>query len=175
MAKLFLTEIPSREAIQEEAGVLYPQVNPDAWYSHILLRKITTEFEINLDKFFSQYSLSSGRFTLMILLNKYTDGLMPSELAQMVGVTQATISGLINSLEKAEIAQRTTHEKDGRSYVIKLTEKGKAQTQTILPEYQSRINNFWAEFGSDEKNSINDFFTRLIKQMKEIGQKSTEA
>ena len=175
MAKLFLTEIPSREAVQEEAGLLYPQVNPEAWYSHILLRKITTEFEINLDKFFSQYSLSSGRFTLMILLNKHTDGLMPSELAQMVGVTQATISGLINSLEKAGIVQRTTHEKDGRSYVIKLTENGKALTAKILPEYQSRINNFWAEFGSDEKNSINDFFTRLIKQMKEIGQKSAES
>ncbi|AFY00321.1 MarR family winged helix-turn-helix transcriptional regulator [Bdellovibrio bacteriovorus] len=171
MAKLFLTEIPSREAIQEEAGVLYPQVNPEAWYSHILLRKITTEFEINLDKFFSQYSLSSGRFTLMILLNKYVDGLMPSELAQMVGVTQATISGLINSLEKSEIVQRTTHEKDGRSYVIKLTEKGKKQTGEILPEYQTRINKFWSEFPSQEKDQINGYFERLIKQMKEIGHK----
>ncbi|WP_374034852.1 MarR family winged helix-turn-helix transcriptional regulator [Bdellovibrio bacteriovorus] len=173
MAKLFLTEIPPRETIQEEARTMFPQVNPESWYSHILLRKVTTEFEINLDKFFSQYNLSSGRFTLMILLNKYVDGLMPSELAQMVGVTQATISGLINSLEKVEIVQRTTHEKDGRSYVIKLTEKGKKTTGEILPEYQTRINKFWSEFPSEEKNQINDYFERLIKQMKEIGQKPT--
>ncbi len=173
MAKLFLTEIPPRETIQEEARTMFPQVNPESWYSHILLRKVTTEFEINLDKFFSQYNLSSGRFTLMILLNKYVDGLMPSELAQMVGVTQATISGLINSLEKVEVVQRTTHEKDGRSYVIKLTEKGKKMTGEILPEYQTRINKFWSEFPSEEKNQINGYFERLIKQMKEIGQKPT--
>lgn len=152
---------------------MFPQVNPESWYSHILLRKVTTEFEINLDKFFSQYNLSSGRFTLMILLNKYVDGLMPSELAQMVGVTQATISGLINSLEKVEVVQRTTHEKDGRSYVIKLTEKGKKMTGEILPEYQTRINKFWSEFPSEEKTQINGYFERLIKQMKEIGQKPT--
>ncbi|WP_374027934.1 MarR family winged helix-turn-helix transcriptional regulator [Bdellovibrio bacteriovorus] len=173
MAKLFLTEIPPRETIQEEARTMFPQVNPESWYSHILLRKVTTEFEINLDKFFSQYNLSSGRFTLMILLNKYVDGLMPSELAQMVGVTQATISGLINSLEKVEVVQRTTHEKDGRSYVIKLTEKGKKMTGEILPEYQTRINKFWSEFPSEEKTQINVYFERLIKQMKEIGQKTT--
>ncbi|AHZ86723.1 MarR family transcriptional regulator [Bdellovibrio bacteriovorus] len=173
MAKLFLTEIPPRETIQEEARTMFPQVNPESWYSHILLRKVTTEFEINLDKFFSQYNLSSGRFTLMILLNKYVDGLMPSELAQMVGVTQATISGLINSLEKVEVVQRTTHEKDGRSYVIKLTEKGKKMTGEILPEYQTRINKFWSEFPSEEKTQINGYFERLIKQMKEIGQKPT--
>lgn len=173
MAKLFLTQIPSRETILEDAGVLYPQVDPESWYSHILLRKLTTEFEINLDKFFSQHNLSSGRFTLMILLNKFTEGLMPSELANMVGVTQATISGLINSLEKAEIVQRTTHEKDGRSYVIKLTEKGRATTQQILPEYQTRINNFWKEFPGDEKNTVNGIFERLIKQMKEIGNKES--
>ncbi len=173
MAKLFLTKIPSRETIIEEAIAIYPQVDPDSWYCHILLRKITTEFEINLDKFFSQYNLSSGRFTLMVLLNRFAEGLMPSELAQMVGVTQATISGLINSLEKAQIVQRTSHEKDGRSYVIKLTEKGRTTTQEILPEYQARINSFWKEFPGDEKNNINIIFERLIKQMKEIGNRDS--
>lgn len=170
MAKLFLTDVPSHESSLDEARRLYPHVNPESWYSHILLRKITTEFEINLDKFFSPHKLSAGRFTMMIILNKSPDGFMPSELAQMVGVTQATISGLINSLEKADLVERKTHEKDGRSYVIKLTEQGKKTTTELLPHYQDRINKFWAEFADDERNEVNSILRRLIKQMKEMGQ-----
>lgn len=171
MAKLYITEIPSREIIEEDAKAFYPQLNPESWYSHILLRKLTTELEINLEKFFSQYNLSSGRFTLMILLFRHGDGLIPSELAQTVGVTQATISGLINSLEKAGIVQRKTHEKDGRSYVIKLTEKGLQLTGEILPDYHARINNFWSKFPSEEKNQLTGYFERLIKQMNAFGSK----
>ena len=92
MAKLYFTEIPSREDLQQNAALMYPNLDHLTLYSHILFRKITTELEINLDSFFSRFNLSSGRFTLMVLLQGTPGGLMPSELAQKVGVTQATIS-----------------------------------------------------------------------------------
>lgn len=172
MAKLFLTEIPTQDKLEQDKAVLYPDIDSQSLYSHILLRKITTEFEINLDSFFSQYSLSSGRFTLMLLLKRSPNGLMPSELAQKVGVTQATISGLINSLEKAEIVKRMTHERDGRSFVIRLTENGEALCNKVLPEYHTRVSHFWSSFDVEEKGQLNKFFERLIQGMGAIGQKA---
>ncbi|KHD89773.1 MAG: marR family transcriptional regulator [Bdellovibrio sp. ArHS] len=170
MAKLFFTEIPTREELEKSARPLYPDMDPLTLYSHILLRKVTTEMEINLDSFFSRYNLSSGRFTLMILLHRASQGLMPSELAQKVGVTQATISGLINSLEKVEIVKRTTHEKDGRSFVILLTDKGRALCDEIVPLYHERITQFWSEFNESEKNQINGFTERMIRSIPKLGQ-----
>ncbi|WII73593.1 MarR family transcriptional regulator [Bdellovibrio sp. 22V] len=173
MAKLFFTEIPSREELQKNAALLYPDLDHLTLYSHILFRKVTTDLEINLDAFFSQYSLSSGRFALMLLLQRHTpQGLMPSEMAQKVGVTQATISGLINSLEKADIVKRTTHEKDGRSFVILLTEKGHEVCNKIQPLYHERISHFWSEFSNAEKEQINSVFERMIKVIGKLGQKS---
>nr|WP_295901336.1 MarR family transcriptional regulator [uncultured Bdellovibrio sp.] len=170
MAKLFFTEIPTREELQENAALLYPELDHLTLYSHILLRKVTTDLEINLDSFFSRFSLSSGRFTLMMLLQRTQSGLMPSELAQKVGVTQATISGLINSLEKTELVKRMTHEKDGRSFVIRLTEKGERLCNEIVPLYHERISHFWSPFSEDEKHKLNDFMERIIKSIHKIGE-----
>ncbi|WP_374077729.1 MarR family winged helix-turn-helix transcriptional regulator [Bdellovibrio bacteriovorus] len=171
MAKLFFTEIPTREELQKNAALLYPELDHLTLYSHILLRKITTDLEINLDSFFSRFNLSSGRFTLMVLLQRTQGGLMPSELAQKVGVTQATISGLINSLEKAELVKRTTHEKDGRSFVILLTEKGESLCNEILPIYHERISHFWAPFTDTEKDQLNGLMERIIKSIHKLGEK----
>ncbi len=170
MAKLYFTEIPSREDLQQNAALMYPNLDHLTLYSHILFRKITTELEINLDSFFSRFNLSSGRFTLMVLLQGTPGGLMPSELAQKVGVTQATISGLINSLEKAELVKRTTHQRDGRSFVILLTDKGQSLCNEILPMYHERITQFWSSFSDDEKNQLNGLMERMIKSIHKLGE-----
>lgn len=173
MAKLFYTDIPTREELQEHAALLYPNMDHLTLYSHILLRRMTTDLEINLDSFFSRFGLSSGRFTLMLLLQRTPSGLMPSELAQKVGVTQATISGLINSLEKAEIVRRTTHRKDGRSYVILLTENGQRLCDEILPLYHERVSRFWEPFTANEKEALNGFLERMLKSIHKIGEKES--
>lgn len=169
MAKLFFTELPTRDQLKEYTAQLYPGFDHETLYSHILLRRMATDLEINLDTFFSRYNLSSGRFNLMLLLQHAPNGLMPSELAQRVGVTQATISGLINSLEKAELVQRNTHEKDGRSFVIVLTNKGRSLCEEILPQYYSRITAFWSPFNQNEKNTLNEILERMMASVTKIG------
>lgn len=169
MAKLYFTELPTQEELRQNSALMYPELDHLTLYSHILLRKITADLEVNLDSFFSQFNLSAGRFTLMALLNGYKDGMMPSELAQRVGVTQATISGLINSLEKAGIVKRLSHEKDGRSFVIQLTPEGDAKVAEIMPLYQERISNYWGEFSIPEKNQLNSFMERIIKNIHKLG------
>lgn len=169
MAKLFYTELPTRDQLKEYTAQLYPGLDHETLYSHLLLRRMATDLEINLDIFFSNYNLSSGRFNLMLLLQHAANGMMPSELAQKVGVTQATISGLINSLEKAELVKRNTHEKDGRSFVIVLTDKGRSLCEEILPQYYGRVTEFWSPFDKTEKDSLNEILERMMKSVRKIG------
>lgn len=169
MAKLFLTTLPTEAELQKLAD--FPNVDPLSMHSHILLRKLSSDFETNLENFFSQYSLSTGRFTLLLILKNAPNGLMPSEMAQKVGVTQATISGLINSLEKAELVKREVHERDGRSFVIRLTEKGLQLFDSITPVYYGRVNQFWSSFDETEKRSLGLLFGRMIEGIGIIGSK----
>lgn len=92
-------------------------------------------------------------------------------MAQKVGVTQATISGLINSLEKAELVKREVHERDGRSFVIRLTEKGLKLFEAITPIYYGRVSQFWSSFDETEKRSLGLLFGRMIEGIGVIGGK----
>lgn len=171
MAKLFLQTLPTHEELKQSASELYPEIEADSIYTHLLFRKVATDLEAKLDNFFAQYELSPGRHTLLLILRKAPQGLMPSELAHKVGVTQATISGLINSLEKAELVARETHTKDGRAFVIKLTPKGHTLIKTIAPEYFSRISDFWSQFPESEKTQLKASLEHMISNMDKLRMK----
>ncbi|MGE5084942.1 MAG: MarR family winged helix-turn-helix transcriptional regulator [Bacillota bacterium] len=171
MAKLFIQTLPTHEELKQSASELYPEIEADSLYTHLLFRKVATDIEAKFDSFFAQYQLSPGRYTLLILLRKAPNGLMPSELAQKVGVTQATISGLINSLEKAELVARETHSKDGRAFVIKLTTKGHSLIKSLAPEYYSRLKDFWGEFSASEKAQLKSSLELMISNMDKLRMK----
>lgn len=171
MGKLFIQTLPSHEELKQSAAELYPDIEAASLYTHLLFRKVATDLEAKFDNFFAKYELSPGRYTLLILLRKAPGGLMPSELAQKVGVTQATISGLINSLEKAELVARETHAKDGRAFVIKLTTNGHNLINTIAPEWYARLQDFWGQFPESEKNTLNSSMERMIANMDKLRMK----
>ena len=65
--------------------------------------------------------------------------LTPSELAQKAGVTRATITGLLDGLEKREWIERREHPGDRRSVIIELSSSGKAFLDEILPAHLKYI------------------------------------
>jgi DNA-binding MarR family transcriptional regulator len=55
-----------------------------------------------------------------------SDGLGQTELASRLGVTAGAITGLIDRLQLAGLAQRTSHASDRRRTVVSLTVQGQA-------------------------------------------------
>jgi len=50
-----------------------------------------------------------------------------TELSQILAIDNSAITGLVDRLEKSGLAQRTTNPDDRRTYLIRITEKGKAE------------------------------------------------
>lgn len=169
MAKLYIQEIPENDLLQQKFNQHFPAIDVKSLRTYMLMRKLSTDLDVALDSYFSQYNLSVGRFTLLILLEVSPEGLMPSELAHQVGVTQATISGLINSLEKAGFVQRATHHRDGRAFVIKMTPQGSEFVQKISPDYYARVEAFMNEFNDEEKQLLASFSQRAIAKVSVLG------
>eukprot|EP01034_Spumella_vulgaris_P017990 gene17990-22966_t len=46
------------------------------------------------------HNLSEGKFVLLFLLHQMAEGLSPHELADRAGVTRATVTGLLDGLER---------------------------------------------------------------------------
>src|SRR5688572_7998896 len=49
------------------------------------------------------FGLSEGRFVLLFVLDAADDGLAPNALAEQAGVTRATVTGLLDGLERESL------------------------------------------------------------------------
>lgn len=164
MAKLFYSQIPSEEQIQTYFSPSQTDLTKtvESISTYLTIRKLQTELEDNLDTYFSQYNLSSGRFIILQLLFQNQAGLMPSDLAEKVGVTQATISGLINNLSKSGLLERIQHEQDGRAFVIKLTAQGHELLSKLQPDFYSKISKLMQTLTPEEQKLYSQLSQKLI-------------
>ena len=62
------------------------------------------------------------------------DGLRPSQLADLAGITKQSVNDLLGHLERHGYLGRVTDPVDGRARVIRLTSKGRRLEQTIYAE-----------------------------------------
>lgn len=168
MTKVFMTQIPSEEAMKQSLQKLSSSMDPRTLLTYILLRKMSTDLEVALDAYFSRFQLSSGRYHILGLLNDDPLGLKPSVLAQRVGVSQATISGLINSLEKAGLVIRKSDPRDGRAFMITLTDLGTQTLEKIAPDYVRRVDEFLSNHTPEEKIMLSRLLEKTIGNVEKL-------
>ncbi|XGC80145.1 MarR family winged helix-turn-helix transcriptional regulator [Bdellovibrio bacteriovorus] len=165
MAKLFVQSLPSQEELHTSFQRLFEGADSKAMYSNLVFLKIATALENHFDNFLLPHNLSFGRFTVLALLSSTPEGIVPTELASRVGITQATMSGLLNGLEKAELIRREEHQNDRRSFLIKITDKGENLIKHILPQWAPEVAAFWNTFSQDEMNGMNQLMGKMIQNL----------
>lgn len=170
MPKLLLSEVPCSDEFLKGLNQHFPEVDSYSFYTYLTLRKVSSDLENSLESYFSSYGVSAGRFMLLLLLSSNPEGMMPSELAQQCGVTQATISGLLSGLEKAQLIMRETHSHDGRAYVIKLSEQGADLLNLVKPEFLKCVHNMMDQFTLDEKQQMVNHLSRFRNCLEQFTQ-----
>ena len=174
MSFLMLKNLPRYDCLLE-ASKQFPDLDPTACevYLH-LLRSGDEAFRFS-EAFFSSRNLSRGRFTvLMLLLDKMKNepvARTPAELADLAGVTRATMTGLVDTLERDELVRREPDKADRRMMLVTLTEKGIEQLRSILPEHFRRIAALIAPLTEEERKTL----VLLLNQVAEQAQAATAA
>lgn len=165
MAKLFFQEIPSLESFQASISEKNVSGNVEPLYTMLLFSKVSNEVENTMDALLTNYGLSVGRFIMLSYLAKkenLQDGVKPSEMATRLGVTQATMSGLITNLEKLGYVEKKLDASDGRSYALKVSQKGEEVVSAILPICVESANKYVAVLEPDERESLYKILNKLI-------------
>jgi DNA-binding MarR family transcriptional regulator len=84
--------------------------------------------------FLARHGLNQARLILLVLLDASEDGSMrSSELAEHADVSRATITGLLDTLERAKLVVRTPDTRDRRASCVKITDKGRDLLQRVQP------------------------------------------
>lgn len=99
----------------------------------------------------AHHGISQGRFTVLMMLNRTPDApVMPSQLADTCGVTKATITGLVDGLERDGLVERLPSAEDRRAVFVRLSAKGQDFLQRLLPHHFARTNELMREFTAED-------------------------
>ncbi len=133
----------------------YPQADVDSVIQFLNILRIGSDISEALDSFLAKYGLLQGRWWVLILLMREDNlTLAPSELALKAGVSRATMTGLIDGLEKEKLVTRLIDSTDRRKYSIKLTPDGQAKLDAVMPEYYNRVKKLMGNIPAQQRQVL---------------------
>lgn len=112
---------------------------------------------------FSRFGLSTGRYRLLADLEDNEGEELPSQLAEHLGVTRATVTGLIDTLERDGLVSRRPSSRDGRQKSVVLTEKGRKKLREMAPEHFARLEAMVGSLSIEERSVFLDLLGRVTQ------------
>lgn len=140
MPLLMLKDLPRYECLLEASREL-PDLDPSATEVFLHLLRAGDEAFRVIESHLAKFDITQGRFGVMMALwgNAQRCGaaapLTPAELADRTGVTRATMTGLVDTLERSGYVSRKAHPDDRRRMCVGLTRKGEKLLAAIMPEH----------------------------------------
>jgi len=137
-----LKELPDKKNLKKVAKDT-KGVDPTSASFMLQFLKTSSDIMLCIDRFFAEKGLSQGRFlALMVLADADENGLYPYEIAESMGISRATASGLLKGLESSEYVASKQSETDGRMKSITLTDSGRQKVEELTPEYYKLVSSF---------------------------------
>jgi len=151
---IILRDLPSDDDLRALAK-RYPELEPEAVATLLAFMRAACEIFHFSDGHFASYGTSCGRFTVLALLNRHPDSrLTPSQIAESCGVTRATITGLLDGLEKERLIERTRGDGDRRTMQVQLTSKGRRFLDGMLPDHFRRMAMLMHDVGPGDRKAL---------------------
>ena len=146
--------MPRYESLQEMA-LRVPEVDPSAVEAYLQLLRVAAEVLFAMDAHFARHGMSRGRFRALInLFHEYDKPLTPAELAERAGVTRATMTGLLDGLERGGLVKRKSDPDDRRMICVRLTPKGKKFMEKMLPDHYRRVAGLMSNLGKKDRREF---------------------
>ncbi len=165
MPLLLLKDLPHYECLLDAAKD-FPDLDPSACESFLhLLRTGDEAFRVVSEHLFT-HQISQGRFSVLMQLLREEEGCAtpthsPAELADRIGVTRATMTGLIDTLERDGLVKRDPAASDRRMMNVRVTDKGRKLMAEILPGHFQRIAKLMSSLSESERKTLVKLMTKV--------------
>lgn len=167
MPHLLLKDLPRYECLLEAAKE-FPDLDPSSCEAFLHLVRAGDESARVVETNLARHNITQGRFSvLMILLNRCgadASTLGPAELADAAGVSRATMTGLIDTLERDGLVTRAPDTVDRRMMLVRLTAKGRTLLEDILPDHFKRMTWLMSPLSEFERQTLVQLLNKIQQQ-----------
>jgi len=177
MPHLLLKDLPRYECLLEAAKE-FPDLDPSAAEAFMHLLRTGDDVFALTERNLTDHNISHGRFGVLMLLWRSSSPRgaklgelaagecgprTPAELAEAAGVTRATMTGLIDTLERDGFVKREPDPDDRRMMSVRLTAKGDRFLNEFLPGHFKVIAEVMAPLSENERRT----FVRLLGKIQQ--------
>ena len=147
---------------REAATALYPEVDFAAMSLCFNLIRATNRMVKDLEVSVHRLGgISFAGYQLLFSL-KSVGPVHPNALARLAGVSTASMSSLLNTLEKYRLVRREPDPTDGRKAIVSLTDEGESVVAELCRANNQREQE-WAEgLTETEANILTELLTKLL-------------
>lgn len=93
----------------------------------------------------------------------------PTSLSRHLGVTSASMTALLDRLERAGAIERVRHPSDRRSLLITATARAEETVGAPVVAFQEATRQIASELSDDDRRVVMDFLTRLTGAVDQAG------
>lgn len=171
MPHLLIKDLPRYECLIE-AAKHYPELDPSACEVFLHLLRAGDEAFLFAEQNLTENNISHGRFSVLTLLAQGCPadgagpgvGMTPAELADSARVTRATMTGLIDTLERDGFVRREADAHDRRMMRICLTPKARDFLHQMLPGHFSRMAAVMAGLNESERKTLVTLLNKIYQR-----------
>jgi MarR family 2-MHQ and catechol resistance regulon transcriptional repressor len=135
------------------------------WSSVELLINLNYTYDVihfHLERKIGSWGLSPGAFNLLVILSQFVrEGCPMHELGELLMVSRANITGLVDWLTRRGLVARIEDKNDRRVRLIQLTKDGEKLLESLLPSYYSIVQEMFKGVSNKDKDQLSDLLIKL--------------
>lgn len=129
-----------------------------------LLVQVAKEHRGRAEHSFTELGVRVGQD--MVLLRLWEEnGLSPTELANRLRVEPATVSKVLNRMEKAELVTRQRDPEDARSFKVYLTDRGRSLQEPVSSRWKQIEDQMLEGLTHDERIVLRRSLSKLLDNL----------
>jgi len=169
MPLLMLKDLPRYECLLE-ASREFPDLDPSATEVFLNLLRTGDEAFRVVESHLALHDITQGGFSVLMALwgSCHREGqdskLSPAALAERTGVTRATMTGLVDTLERDGLVRRAPDTADRRMMTVELTPRGERKLLKILPDHFRQMAWLMAPLSEPERKTLVRLLTKLLRR-----------
>ena len=115
----------------------------------------------NISQLLKPFDLSSASGIVLSSLADSGDPLPPHDIAERLIVSRATVTGLVDSLEKRGFVRRRPHPTDRRMLLVEITDKGRKVADEFRPIVHRHHRGWFEVLDEKDKERFIGFLHRI--------------
>lgn len=151
-------KLKTRSELLKNLSERFPDFDLQAVKLSARLHAVTQSLDSLRDEALAKYGLSQGKlYVLVYLLNEEMmrhESPSPSEIADGLGVTPATVTGLLDGLERDGFIERHPHQQDRRALTIRMTNQSRRFLDEYMPTQARQLTTWLSGLDSEERRTL---------------------